>query len=276
MIAFTEKRVNRILAWIWMFCFLAFLLGPLVVVAGASFGENPRGLLLFPPVVLTTHWYASIEAGYWAALLASVLLASASVLFSVLLGVPAALGLVRADLVGKPLLAAALRAPVQIPAVVAGVAFLQFYYVLGDALGWYGGGTWTGLLIAHVFIGTPYVVGSVTAVVQRFNVRLEEAAQSLGASRWSTFRRVTLPVILPGVYSGATYAFLVSFSDLPIALFLSSSEVRTFPVVLFQAMDYDFDPSLLAVSTIIIALSFVAMLVLQKAIGLGSLLRTGK
>ena len=144
MIAFTEKRVNRILAWIWMFCFLAFLLGPLVVVAGASFGENPRGLLLFPPAVLTTHWYASIEAGYWAALLASVLLASASVLFSVLLGVPAALGLVRADLVGKPLLAAALRAPVQIPAVVAGVAFLQFYYVLGDALGWYGGGTWTG------------------------------------------------------------------------------------------------------------------------------------
>lgn len=276
MIAFTEKRVNRILAWIWMFCFLAFLLGPLVVVAGASFGENPRGLLLFPPAVLTTRWYAGIEAGYWAALLASVLLASASVLFSVLLGVPAALGLVRADLVGKPLLAAALRAPVQIPAVVAGVAFLQFYYVLGDALGWYGGGTWTGLLIAHVFIGTPYVVGSVTAVVQRFNVRLEEAALSLGASRWSTFRRVTLPVILPGVYSGATYAFLVSFSDLPIALFLSSSEVRTFPVVLFQAMDYDFDPSLLAVSTIIIALSFVAMLVLQKAIGLGSLLRTGK
>ena len=276
MIAFTEKRVNRILAWIWMFCFLAFLLGPLVVVAGASFGENPRGLLLFPPAVLTTRWYAGIEAGYWAALLASVLLASASVLFSVLLGVPAALGLVRADLVGKPLLAAALRAPVQIPAVVAGVAFLQFYYVLGDALGWYGGGTWTGLLIAHVFIGTPYVVGSVTAVVQRFNVRLEEAALSLGASRWSTFRRVTLPVILPGVYSGATYAFLVSFSDLPIALFLSSSEVRTFPVVLFQAMDYDFDPSLLAVSTIIIALSFVAMLVLQKVIGLGSLLRTGK
>jgi putative spermidine/putrescine transport system permease protein len=276
MIALTEKRVNRILAWIWMFGFFAFLMGPLFVVAGASFGENPRGLLLFPPAALTTKWYASIEGGYWAALLASVLLASVSVVFSVLLGVPAALGLVRTDLLAKPLVAAALRAPVQIPAVVAGVAFLQFYYILGDALGWYGGGTWSGLLIAHAFIGTPYVVGSVTAVVQRFNVRLEEAALSLGASRWSTFRRVTLPVILPGVYSGATYAFLVSFSDLPIALFLSSSEVRTFPVVLFQAMDYDFDPSLLAVSTIIIALSFVAMLVLQRAIGLGSLLRTGK
>jgi len=193
----------------------------------------------------------------------------------VLLGVPAALGLARSRWRGKAAIAALFRAPVQIPAVVTGVAFLQFYYVLGDAVGWYGAGSWIGLLIAHVFIGLPYVVGSVFAVVQRFNVRLEEAALILGASPWSTLRRVTLPVIAPGVYSGATYAFLVSFSDLPVALFLSSADVQTFPVLLFQALDYEFDPALLAVATIIIAASFAGLMLFQKWIGINALLRSG-
>ena len=273
---FTERRVNRVLARLWVAAFFTFLLAPLVVVVVVSFGETARGGLAFPPKSFTLHWYTTIGREYLTALFASIAVAAGSVVVCVVLGVPAGLGLVRTRCRGKAALAAAFRAPVQIPAVVTGVAFLQFYYLLGDAVGWYGAGTWTGLLVAHVFIGLPYVIGSVVAVVQRFNARFEEAALILGASPWSVLRRVTLPVIAPGVYSGATYAFLVSFSDLPVALFLSSADVRTFPVLLFQAMDYDFDPTLLAVATIIIAASFVAMLLFQKWVGINALLRSGQ
>jgi len=268
------RRIRAVFAAAWLVAFLVSLRGPLAVVVGASFGEAERGITAFPPAKYTLAWYTKIDKAYWLALATSFGVAVASTLAAVALGIPAALGLVRSRFAAKPLVAAVFRAPVQIPAVVSGVAFLQFYYVVGEATGWPLVGSFVGLWLAHVFIATPYVVSSVGAVLHRFNVRLEEAALTLGASRWSTLRRVTLPVIMPGVYSGATYAFMVSFSDLPISLFLASEEVRTFPVVLFQAMDYDFNPSLLAVSTFIIAFAFVAMWCFQKLIGLDTLLRS--
>lgn len=273
---FTERRVNRVLAWVWVGGFFVFLLAPLIVIVVAAFGEPVNGRAVFPPPALTLRWFGAIQAEYLVTLGKSVALAVAVVVVCVALGVPAALGLVRSRWRGKAAIAALFRAPVQIPAVVTGVAFLQLYYIVADSTGWLGAGTWTGLLIAHVFIALPFVVGSVVAVVQRFNTSLEEAALILGASPWSTLRRVTLPAIAPGIYSGATYAFLTSFSDLPVALFLSSSDVRTFPVLLFQAMDYEFDPALLAVATIIIAASFVAMLLFQRWVGINALLRSGK
>ncbi|CAN5471710.1 ABC transporter permease [soil metagenome] len=273
---FTERRVEKTLAIVWMVLFMVFLLGPLLVVVGSSFGDGRRGMIDFPPRTFTFKWYLAIEPMYLHAVGASVLLALCSVVLAVIIGVPAALGLVRSGIARKNVVAAILRAPVQIPAVVVGVSFLQFYYVFGDLTGLYVSGSWVGMLVAHVFISTPYVISSVTAVLQRFNMQLEEAALILGASPWSTLRRVTLPVLAPGVFSGATYAFLVSFSDLPISLFLASEKVKTFPVVLFQSMDYDFDPSLLAVSTLIIVGSFATMLTFQKLMGMGSLLRSGK
>jgi len=272
----TEKNVERAIGVLWMVLFMVFLLGPLVVVIGASFGNGQRGMIDFPPREFTLKWYFAIEPMHLKAVGTSLLLASCSVLLAILVGVPAALGLVRSRLAHKNIVAAMLRAPVQLPAVIVGVAFLQFYYVIGDLSGLYLTGNWYGMLIAHVFISTPYVVSSVAAVLQRFNHQLEEAALILGASPWTTIRRVTLPVLAPGVFSGATYAFLVSFSDLPISLFLASEDVKTFPVVLFQSMDYDFDPSLLAVSTLIIIGSFAAMLLFQKLMGMGSLLRSNK
>lgn len=271
-----ERHVNGLLSIIWLALFFVFLMAPLVVVVAVSFGETARGGLAFPPAAWTLRWYAAIERDYLQALAASVLLATGSVLICIVLGIPAALGLVRGRLRGVVFASALFRAPVQIPAVVTGVAFLQFYYILGDATGWYAAGKWPGLLLAHVFIGLPYVVASVVAVLQRFNPRLEEAALILGASPASVLRRVTLPVILPGVYAGATYAFLVSFSDLPVSLFLSSADVRTFPVLLFQALDYEFDPSLLAVSTMIIVASFGVMLLFQRLIGLDAMIRSQK
>ena len=165
-------------------------------------------------------------------------------------------------------------APLQIPTIVTGLAFLQMYYWFGDLTGLYANGTFVGLVLSHVFVGVPYVVGTVGAVLQTFDTRLEEAALSLGAGRWSTFRRVTLPVIMPGVYAGGLYAFMVSFGDVPISMLLSAPGFVTFPIELFHGMENDFNPAVLASSTLVIVLSFAVMFVMQRFIGLESLIRT--
>jgi putative spermidine/putrescine transport system permease protein len=260
---------------LWVGGVFVFLFAPLVVVVGASFDGGERTFLNFPPRELSFRWYGRISPDLFESLGLSILLGLTTALVACCVGVPAALGLVRARFPGKSIVAAAFRAPLQIPAVVIGVSFLKLYYVAGDITGVYIVGTLPGLVIAHSFLATPYVIGSVSAVLQRFNTRLEEAALSLGASRWRTFRRVTLPVIMPGVYAGAMYAFLVSFGDVPVALFLGSGGMQPFAAKIFHLMEFDFDPTLLAISTFIIFGSLVAIYLLQRAVGLEELSRSG-
>ena len=258
----------------WIVGVFLFLFAPLVVVVGASFDGGERTFLSFPPRELSWRWYGRISPDLFHSLGLSVLLGLATAAIACLVGVPAALGLVRAQFRGKALVAAAFRAPLQVPAVVIGVSFLKLFYLVGDATGVYLVGTLPGLVVAHSFLATPYVIGSVSAVLQRFNSRLEEAALSLGASRWRTFTRVTLPVIMPGVYAGAMYAFLVSFGDVPVALFLGAGSMQPFAAKIFHLMEFDFDPTLLAISTFIIVGSMAAIWLLQRAVGLEELARS--
>jgi putative spermidine/putrescine transport system permease protein len=136
------------------------------------------------------------------------------------------------------------------------------------------GGFW-GLAIAHAFIGLPFVIGSVTAILQRFDRRLEEAASIHGATPRRVLMRVTLPVILPGVYAGALYAFMVSFSDVPVAIFLTASGYQTYPVEIFYVLENDFTPAVLASATLVIVFCFALLLIMQRIIGLDNLLRSG-
>ena len=267
--------LRKTAAALWVSAAFVFLFAPLVVVVGASFDGGERTFLSFPPRELSLHWYGRIDPDLFQALGLSILLGTITATLACLVGVPAAMGLVRAQFPGKALVAAAFRAPLQIPAVVIGVSFLKLFYLVGDVTGVYIVGTLPGLVVAHTFLATPYVIGSVSAVLLRFNSRLEEAALSLGASRWRTLRRVTLPVIMPGIYTGAMYAFLVSFGDVPVALFLGGSGMQPFAAKIFHLMEFDFDPSLLAISTFIIAGSLAAIYLLQRAVGLEELGRSG-
>jgi putative spermidine/putrescine transport system permease protein len=253
-----------------------FVHAPTVVVLGASFGGATQyAAIEFPPTSLSLARYFAIPASQFEAIWLSVRLAALSATVAVALGVPAALGLVRGRLRFKIALGMMFRAPLQIPTVVVGITFLQLVYAVGDLLGADLTGSILGLVVAHSFVGTPYVIGAVTAVLQRFDRRLEEAALSLGASRWRTFRRVTLPLIAPGVYSGALYAFMVSFADVPIAIFLSAPGATTYPVEVFSGLQEDFDQSILASASLVIAFCFGAMLLVQRAVGLEGLLRAG-
>ena len=256
-----------------------FLLAPVIVVAGASFDGGKsvagRAFLQFPPSDLTLYWYENIQPRLWEALGVSVSVAAVAATVGTVLGVPAALGIVRSNLPGKTLIATLFRAPLQIPFIVIGIAFLQTYYFFADAVGFGLQGTFAGLALGHVFVATPYVVGSVGAALQRFDVRLEEAALSLGANRLTTFRRVTLPIIMPGIYAGALFAFMVSFGDVPISLFLASATYTTLPLEIFHGMEFDFDAAVLAISTVVLLGSLVVLYFIQRIVGLDVLLRSG-
>jgi putative spermidine/putrescine transport system permease protein len=268
--------IGRVLSVVWLVAVYVFLLAPLIVVAGASLnGGEFLAYVNFPPDRISLDWYWRIPPSQLAALVHSFALALATMALAILLGVPAAFGLVRASFRGKPLVAALMRAPLQIPFAVIGVSFLQFYYLLGDATGLYLQASLPGLLIAHMFAALPYVIGTVGAVLQRFNLRLEEAALILGASPWSAFRRVTLPVIMPGVYTGGLYAFMLSFTDVPIVLFLAGPNFTTFPVEVFHSFQFDFNPTILASATLVMAGSLVIMLLAQRVLGLDALLKSG-
>lgn len=269
-------RPWKVAQFIWCALSYIFLLSPLVIVIGASFnGGSGSSAISFPPENLTLRWYFEIPADQYRALAVSIGIATLTAIGAAIIGIPAALGLVRSNIRGKYLLAALFRAPMQIPAVVTGFAFLQMYYWFLSLTGIAINGTFTGLMLGHLFIGVPYVIGAVTAVLQRFDGRLEEAALISGASPFRALLRVTLPVMLPGIYAGCLYAFMVSFADVPLSIFLTTAGIVTYPVELFFALENDFDPSILASSTLVILFSLVMLLSVQRLIGLDALLKSG-
>lgn len=273
-----QKSIGRFFFGLYCSISYIFLLSPMVVVIGTSLNgptENVEASFTFPPDSLSLYWYTQIPEGQIDALLLSFVLATVASLCGCLLGVPAALGLVRSNVPGKALISAIFRAPLQIPAIVTGIAFLQLFYWIGDLTGLYWQGSIIGLALGHIFIATPYVVGTVTAILQRFDTRLEEAAVIHGATPRRAFFRVTLPVIMPGVYAGALYAFMVSFSDVPVAIFLSAPGFVTYPVEIFFALENDFEPSLMASATLVIIICLLLLLLVQKVIGLDALLKVG-
>jgi putative spermidine/putrescine transport system permease protein len=165
--------------------------------------------------------------------------------------------------------------PLQIPALVLGVSFLEMYYAVGHATGWYAQDSFIGLAIAHSFAVTPYVIGTLVSVLQRYDSSIEEAAIILGASPAGTLWQITLPLLRPGLFAGALYAFATSFSEVPISVFLSGSHVTTFPVEVFNALQFDFDPSILAISTIVTIISLVTVFAMQRLLGLQNFLNIG-
>lgn len=267
---------GRIFLWTMLVVTFLFVHAPTIVVIGASFsGGSQYSTIEFPPTQLSFDRYLAIPSNQFNALWLSIRLAALSAAVAIVLGVPAAFGIVRSTTRFKGLFSMIFRAPLQIPAVVVGITFLQLSYAAGDAFGFEFKGSFLALAVAHSFIATPYVIGTVTAVLQRFDRRLEEAAYSMGASPWRTFRRVTLPQIMPGVYAGALYAFMVSFGDVPISIFLSAPGLTTYPVEAFEGLEQNFDPSILASATLVIVFCFAAMLLVQRGVGLNNLLRTG-
>jgi len=272
------RTVRSVVGWLWLSVVMLFIYAPILVVIGASVDPGEyimnRAFLQFPPKGFTLYWYFHISPGLWLSILYSLGLATAVAAASVLLGVPAALGLIRGTFVGRNLVSTIFRFPLQIPSIVVGIAFLQFSYVVAAAIGVNLLNSLGSLFLAHVLVGIPYVVGATGSTLAQISPRYDEAALTLGASRWRVFRRVTFPLVLPGIFGGALFAFLISFTDVTIALFLTPQGYQTFPVWVYSSIQNDLESSLPAAAAIVFFICAIAILLLQRIAGMETLLRS--
>lgn len=240
-----------------------FLLAPIAIVVVAAF--NAGEYLRFPPEGFSLRWFSKFWASepfvrsFWF----SLKLACLVTLIATVTGGMAAFYVVRHAARSRDALRLLLVAPLQLPAILTGIALLIFFYSVGFATR-----GMLGLLIGHTVVSLPYVFLMVSSVLLRFDRTLEEAARSLGASPWTTFRRVTLPLIRGGVVSGALFAFITSFDQFPISLLLVSVGNTTLPIQLFDYLRFSFDPTAAAASTVSVALSVAVVWLLHRLVGL--------
>ena len=246
-----------------------FLLAPVIVVIITSFNGGP--IFTFPPTHFTTRWFALIKPSFIDATYVSLIVALGTAVLSVVFGVPAALALSRGNFAGRDALGAILLSPLMIPALVTGVALYQAAFAFWDIAHLQIGGTIPGLIIGHLTFGIPFVVRTVLAGDARFDHAIDEAALNLGATPLQSFWRVTAPILRPSIISGAVFAFVMSLDDVPIALFMGGGHATTLPVRIFTTVEFDFGGDVMAVASAIVGVSVVAMILLDRLIGLGEL-----
>lgn len=245
--------------WLGLLALLTFvyLLGPIVVVVGAALGDT--GYLAFPPHGLTLRWFAAALADtrYLDAFVVSLWVALGATLLSLGIGLPAAYALARLDFPGRRAIETALLMPLMLPAIVLSIALTLLFSRIGFTAGSLR------LVVAHVVICAPYVVRVTLPVLQRLDPALEEAARNLGASPLATFLLVTLPAIRPGAVAAATLAFIVSFDEIDLAIFLADPRAPTLPVTIYSAIQLGIDPTVGAVSALLVLLATAAMALYQ-------------
>ncbi len=232
---------------------LFFLMLPTLVVIPMSLGT--ANYIEFPPSGLTLRWYVEyLQDPDWVrATLFSLRVALATTLTATLIGTLAAIALVRGELPGKDLIQAMTLSPMVIPHIVIAVALYLVFAPLRLT------GNFYGFLIAHTMLAVPFVVLTVSAALQRFDVTLELAALNCGANRFQAFFGVVLPNILPGVAAGAVFAFLTSFDEATVAFFISGIEGKTITRKMFEDIDFNLTPVIAAVSTVLVSASLILM-----------------
>lgn len=233
---------------------LLYLIVPVAIVIPLSFSS---GLYLaFPPPGFSLRWYSRFFAdpAWTGALWLSVWVGLVVTLIAVLLGTPAAFALVRGRLAAARFINGFVLTPVIVPGIIVAVGVYFFYARIGLV------GSPLGLILAHTCLAVPFVVINVSAALYGFDERLEHAAMSLGASPWRTFRGVTLPLIRPAILAGAVFAFITSFDELLVALFVSGSSAVTLPRRMWQQIRFSIEPTIAAVSTLMIVLTALLLL----------------
>jgi putative spermidine/putrescine transport system permease protein len=238
-----------------------YLLAPILIVIPVSFSE--ASYLVFPPRGFSWRWYVNFFSlrELTDALVLSARLAVSVTLASTVIGTMAAFALVRYRFVGRDLLWTVFLSPMVLPAVVLGIGFLIFFSRTRLVHSFWS------LFFAHLVVTLPYVIRTVSATLQGFPRVLEEAAASLGASPSTAFRTVTLPVIKPGIMAGAIFAFIISFDELVISIFLTGPRLSTLPVQIYNYIEFTSDPTIAAISVILILFTTVAVTLLERFVG---------
>lgn len=236
---------------------LFFLMAPILAIVPLSF--NGGSFLTYPLQGVSLQWYQEFLASeaWMRALKNSFIVGTAATILATTLGTLAALGLTRAEFRGKGFIMAVLLSPMIVPLVITGVGFYFFYAPLGLTA------SYTGLILAHTALATPFVVITVTATLQGFDFNLVRASASLGANPVTTFFRVILPLITPGVASGGLFAFATSFDEVVVVLMIGGPQQRTLPREMFSGIRENISPTITAVATVMILVSVVLLITLE-------------
>jgi putative spermidine/putrescine transport system permease protein len=231
-----------------------YLLFPILVVIPLSFSSGKY--LTFPPPGFSLQWYANFfTRGAWTgSAWLSIWVGFAVTALSTLLGTPAAIGLVRGNFSGKKAVNALILSPVIAPGIIVAIGFYFAYAKYGLV------GNPLALVLGHTALAVPFVVINVSSALYGVDRRLEYAAMNLGATPWATFWQVTMPLIRPGIFAGAVFAFITSFDELLVALFLSGSTAVTLPRRMWEQIRFDIDTTLASVSTLLITATTCLMI----------------
>ena len=247
---------------------LLYILTPLIFVTWLSFFKQE--IPSFPPEGYSLAWYAAVpgNARFVQGFLLSLQLGVIATAIGLLVGVPAALAIARYSFPAREAINTLLLAPLMVPGIVLGIALYVFHVETEINTGIPIVGSLLGLVTGHVLIVIPWTVRLVTASLAGFNRSIEEAAQSLGANRWTTFRRITMPAILPGIVAATLFSFVSSFGNLELSLFLVGPGRTTLPIAILQYLEWKIDPTIAAVSVLQILLIGAGMLITDRYVKL--------
>ncbi|HYF87528.1 ABC transporter permease [Azospirillum sp.] len=236
---------------------LFFLMAPILAIVPLSFSSSTY--LTYPLPGFSLRWYEDFlgSARWMNALKNSVIIGVASAMLSMVLGTLASLGLAQWKSKWKPLVLALVLSPMVVPVVITAVGVYFFFAPLGLT------GNYLGLILVHTALATPFVVITVSATLQSFDMTLARAAASLGAPPLLTFRKVILPLILPGLASGALFAFATSFDEVVTVLFLAGPEQRTLPREMFSGIRENISPTITAVAVVLTVISVCMLSTLE-------------
>ncbi|MBA2945510.1 ABC transporter permease [Streptomyces himalayensis] len=244
---------------------LLFLALPIVVILVTSFSNN--AFASFPPDTWTLNWYQALfaDGSKWpAALSLSALVAALSTVFSLIIGVTAATALTRSELPLRSAVYALVLGPLVIPQIVTALGLFLLFEpaaMLGSPIA---------IALGHTVLAAPIAVLILIATLRGIDERLEDAAASMGAGRLTIARRITFPLAAPGMIAAAIFSFITSFDEFYISQFLSSVDTVTLPVQVYNSLTFEIDPSVTAISAILIALAILALALVALARWLGS------
>jgi putative spermidine/putrescine transport system permease protein len=242
--------------------FYAFLLAPIVIVLISSL--NSGADLTFPPEGLSFRWFRYIagRGEFLVATYVSFKIAMAASVASIAIGLLASLALARERFPGKEVVEALLMSPLVLPGIITGVALLQFFTLTGV------NNSFLRLFLGHVVICTPYAVRSVSSCLYGIDPDLEEASFILGANAWRTFYKILLPLLYPGIVAAFLFTFVTSFDNVVVSMYLVGSETVTLPIRIMTYLEWQFDPSIAAISTVFIGITVTLVVIGERVTGL--------
>jgi putative spermidine/putrescine transport system permease protein len=243
---------------------LGFILLPLLLVTWLAFFRQE--IPSFPPEGYSLQWFGAVlnNKNFVGGFILSAQVGVAATLIGLALAVPASLAIARRRFAARGVVNALLLMPLIVPGVVLGTSIYVFQIETEMATGLPLLGSTAGLVAAHALIVIPWAARLVTASLAAFDPAIEEAAKNLGAGPWTTFRRVTLPSIRPGIVAGALFGFVMSFGNLEMSLFLVGAGRTTLPIAILQYLEWKIDPTVAAVSVMQIVLIGAAMLLTDR------------